>query len=182
MLKTYRATGNLQDKGWEKFPFGELAGLINPHALHACREICETMGRNDAGREGDDATRIVHGGLLEAPLAALSLMNNEGQARSSSSSVNTPERISNVNVPEVSNNVMVLPHHNAVQLHTSVKFLSPLIFTSRDSMIRWVIAAHVSPEDHACKMTALKNPRDPWRKDIAELNCVRNRSSICVIS
>ena len=139
------------------------------------------MDRNDVGREGDGATRIVHGGAGEAHLAALRLVNLEGQARSSNT-VNTPERISNVNVPEGSNNITVLSDQNAVQLHTSVRFLSPSILTSRDSMIHWVIAAHVSPEDHARKTTALKNPLDPWRKGMAELYCVRYRKSICVIS
>ena len=122
------------------------------------------MERNDAGCEGDSPTRIVHGGVDESQLTIVRLMNPKGQARSSST-VSTPERISNVNVPEGSNNnITVLSDHNAVQLHTSVRFLSPSILTSRDLLIRWVIAAHVSPEDHACKTTPLKNPLDPWRK------------------
>lgn len=89
------------------------------------------MERNDAGCEGDSPTRIVHGGAEESQLATVWLMNPKGQARSSST-VNTPERISNVNVPEGSNNITVLSDHNAVQLHTSVRFLSPSILTSRD--------------------------------------------------
>jgi hypothetical protein len=81
------------------------------------------MERNDAGREGDGPSRIVHGGAEESRLATLRLMNPEGQAKSSGT-VNTRERISNVNVPEGSNKIKVLSDHNAYISEVFVPFNS----------------------------------------------------------